>query len=105
MRGALAALLLALVRVDSQAPPSTGLAVGYDDLTDGLHHFMDTQAPDTTLPCETTHHEVFHSETGTVEWANLNGLGPDTNASQRFAREPCRDNGRWQTNQHAARGG
>ena len=83
MRGALAALLLALVRVDSEAPPSSGLAVGYDDLTDGLHHFMDTQAPDTTLPCETsTHHEVLHSETGTVEWSNLNGLGPDTNASQ-----------------------
>ena len=79
----LAALLLALVRVDSEAPPSSGLAVGYDDLTDGLHHFMDTQATDTTLPCETsTHHEVLHSETGTVQWSNLNGLGPDTNASQ-----------------------
>ena len=79
----LAALLLALVRVDSEAPPSSGLAVGYDDLTDGLHHFMDTQATDTTLPCETsTHHEVLHSETGIVQWSNLNGLGPDTNASQ-----------------------
>ena len=83
MRGALVALLLALVRAGSVAPPSTGLAVGYDDLTDGLHSFMDTQAPDTTLPCETSiHHEVLHSETGTVEWSNLKGLGPDLNASQ-----------------------